>query len=116
MKRAINLFKTKKDYNKSFSKLPIISLSYIEEIDKCKRIVKNDFSQYVTFIAEEANSTIGLESLSSNQILEYSTDASTWTNMDTSTTIMLSNIDDEAGMSFKYKKFKTLGFNKSDFN
>ena len=52
-------------------------------------------SAYVTFKAEEANSTIGLENLSSYQTLEYSTDTTTWSNMDTSTTITLTNIDDE---------------------
>jgi len=29
--------------------------------------------------------------------------------------IMISNIDDEYGICFKYKNFKTLGFNKSDY-
>ena len=28
---------------------------------------------------------------------------------------MVSNIDDEYGISFKYKNFKTLGFNESDY-
>ncbi len=32
------------------------------------------------------------------------------------TGVMISNIDDEYGSSFKYKNFKTLGFNKSDYN
>ena len=29
--------------------------------------------------------------------------------------VMVSNIDDEYGISFKYKNFKTLGFNESDY-
>lgn len=30
--------------------------------------------------------------------------------------VMISNIDDEYGIEFKYKNFKTLGFNESDYN
>ena len=51
---------------------------------------------YVTFTAEEANSTIGLNKLSTNQTLEYSTDTNNWNTMDTSTSISLSNTGDKA--------------------
>jgi hypothetical protein len=49
----------------------------------------------VCFTAEEPNSTIGLENLSSKQTLEYSTDTSDWMNMDTTTIITLENIGDK---------------------
>ena len=73
---------------------------------------------YVTFKAEEANSTIGLVSLSTNQTLEYSTDATTWVPMDTSTTVTLPNIDDEVYVRgvlsddnaiYNYTQFKMTG-------
>ena len=50
---------------------------------------------FVTFTAQEANSTIGLNKLSTHQTLEYSTDNATWNVFDTSVTITLSNIGDE---------------------
>ena len=50
---------------------------------------------YVTFTAEQANSTIGLTQLSTNQTLEYSTDTTNWNTMDTSTTISLPNVGDK---------------------
>jgi hypothetical protein len=46
---------------------------------------------YVTFKAEEDNSSIGLTKLSTNQILEYSTDKTTWNTFDTTTNIPLNN-------------------------
>ena len=49
----------------------------------------------VTFTAEEASSTIGLNKLSLNQTLEYSTDTTNWNTMNTSTLINLSNIGDK---------------------
>ena len=48
---------------------------------------------WVTFTAEEDNSSIGLEKLSTNQTLEYSQDGSNWSNMNTSTNISLNNGD-----------------------
>ena len=48
---------------------------------------------YVTFTAEEDNSSIGLEKLSTNQTLEYSTDTITWNAFDTTTNISLNNGD-----------------------
>lgn len=77
-----------------------------------------DPNTYVTFKAEEANSTIGLSKLSTNQTLEYSTDTATWSPMDTSTTITLANVDDEVyvrgilsadNSSSDYTKFTMTG-------
>ncbi len=48
---------------------------------------------YVTFTAEEDNSSIGLTALSTNQTLEYSTDTTTWNTFDTTTSISLNNGD-----------------------
>ena len=48
---------------------------------------------YVTFTAEEDNSSIGLNFLSAYQTLEYSQDGSNWSNMNTSTNISLNNGD-----------------------
>ena len=52
-------------------------------------------SNYVTFTAQQANSTIGLSKLSTNQTLEYSTDKVNWLTFDTSVTITLANVGDE---------------------
>ena len=53
----------------------------------------------VILTAEESGSTIGLNRLSSYQILEYRTDSSNnWTNMDTSTIITLENVGDKVYM------------------
>ena len=41
-------------------------------------------TNYVTFTAQEDNSSIGLTKLSTNQTLEYSTDTVTWNIFDTS--------------------------------
>lgn len=51
------------------------------------------YNPYVTFTAQEANSTIGLAKLSTNQTLEYSTDTTTWNTFDTTTNIPLNNGD-----------------------
>ena len=48
---------------------------------------------YVTFIAEEDGSSIGLAQLSPNQTLDYSTDTTTWDTFDTTTNIPLNNGD-----------------------
>lgn len=48
---------------------------------------------YVTFTAEEDNSSIGLEKLSTNQTLEYSTDTTIWNTFNTATNIPLNNGD-----------------------
>ena len=48
---------------------------------------------WVTFTAEEDNSSIGLNKLSTNQTLEYSMDTATWNTFDTTTNISLNNGD-----------------------
>ena len=48
---------------------------------------------YVTFSAQEDNSSIGLTKLSSNQTLEYSTDTTAWNTFDTTTNISLNSGD-----------------------
>lgn len=48
---------------------------------------------YVTFTAEEDNSSVGLAELSTNQTLEYSTDTTTWNTFNTETNISLNNGD-----------------------
>jgi hypothetical protein len=48
---------------------------------------------WVTFTAEEDNSSIGLNKLSKHQTLEYSTDTTTWSTFDTTTNIPLNNGD-----------------------
>ena len=50
----------------------------------------------VVFTAEEANSTIGLAKLSTNQTLEYRTDYTNWQEMTANTVITLYNIGDRA--------------------
>ena len=52
-----------------------------------------DPNTYVTFTAEEDNSSVGLTRLSTNQTLEYSTDTTTWNTFDTTTNISLNNGD-----------------------
>ena len=50
---------------------------------------------FVTFTAQEANSTIKLSRLSTNQTLEYSTDNLNWNTFNTSVTITLTNVGDK---------------------
>ena len=50
-------------------------------------------TNYVTFTAQQDNSSIGLNRLSTNQTLEYSKDAVTWNTFNTSTNISLNNGD-----------------------
>ena len=50
---------------------------------------------YVTFRAEEAGSTLGLNKMGTTQTLAYSTDKSTWNTFDTSTNVTLTNAGDE---------------------
>lgn len=50
-------------------------------------------NHYVTFTAEEDNSSVGLAALSTYQTLEYSTDTTTWNTFDTTTNIPLNNGD-----------------------
>ena len=53
------------------------------------RGVKEPYKKYLTFKAEEDNSSIGLKKLSSSQTMEYSTDTITWNTFDTTTDILL---------------------------
>jgi hypothetical protein len=72
---------------------------------------------YVTFIALEDNSSIGLNQLSTYQTLEYSRDRSNWSNMNTSTNISLNNGDKVYvrgvlrmnNTTSKYTQFKMIG-------
>ena len=50
-------------------------------------------TNYVTFTAQQDNSSIGLNRLSTNQTLEYSTDNSVWNTLNTTTNISLNNGD-----------------------
>ena len=50
-------------------------------------------TNYVTFTAQQDNSSIGLYKLSTNQTLEYSTDTVTWNTFNTSTNISLNTGD-----------------------
>ena len=61
--------------------------------DAIKELFPIQDNPYVTFTAEEDNSSIGLAQLSTNQTLEYSTDTTTWNTFDTSTNIFLNNGD-----------------------
>ena len=54
-------------------------------------IIEGENLPYVTFTAEEDNSSVGLAFLSTNQTLEFSTDTTTWKRFDTSTNISLNN-------------------------
>lgn len=61
--------------------------------DAIKELFPIPDNNYVTFTAEEDNSSIGLEILSTNQTLEYSTDTNIWNAFDTKTNISLNNGD-----------------------
>ena len=81
-------------FNKQTSQNPYVAYSI--EDDKVvysivTKPVVND--SWLTFTAEEANSTIRLAKLSTNQTLEYSTDTTTWNTFDTTTNISLNNGD-----------------------
>jgi hypothetical protein len=56
-------------------------------------IVEDVDMPYITFTAQEDNSSVGLAKLSTNQTMEYSTDTTTWNTFDTSTSISLNNGD-----------------------
>ena len=74
-------------------------------------------TNYVTFTAQQDNSSIGLIKLSTNQTLEYSTDTVTWNTLNTATNISL-NIGDKVYVRGKlnadnttsnYTQFKMSG-------
>ena len=72
---------------------------------------------YLTFTAQQDNSSIGLTKLSTNQTLEYSTDTITWNTFDTTTNISLNNRDkvyvrgvlSVNNTEFNYTQFKMTG-------
>ena len=75
------------------------------------------YDPYVTFTAEEDNSSFGLTKLSTNQKLEYSTDTTTWNTFKTTTNISLNNGDkvyvrgilSADNTDFNHTKFKMSG-------
>ena len=113
------------EYNYTFNGwLPEISpvsgnAEYVAQFEATAIPVGPDLtSPYVTFTAEEAGSTLGLTKLSTNQILEYSNDTTTWNTMDTSTNISLPNTGDKVyvrgilsanNSSSNYTRFKMTG-------
>lgn len=68
------------------------SCIFVEENDGRLKLVEPP-EAFITFTSEEDNSSIGLNKLSTNQILEYSTDTTTWNTFDTTTNIPLNNGD-----------------------
>jgi hypothetical protein len=68
------------------------SCIFVEESDGELKLVEPP-EAYVTFTAQEDNSSIGLTKLSTKQVLEYSTDTTTWNTFDTTTNISLNNGD-----------------------
>ena len=95
MAKSINIYKSISDYNDGYDERKNISISLIIDDEEEEIVDSHVKSGFVTFTAEENNSTIGLEKLSTNQTLEYKTDASDWTNMNISTTIALTNVGDK---------------------
>ena len=94
------------------------NLTYTAQYTATAIPVEPQAANYVTFTAEEAGSTLGLNKLGSTQTLEYSTDAQSWTPMTTATTITLQNINDKVyvrGMlntnqtNSNYTQFKMTG-------
>ena len=81
-------------FNKQTSQYPYVAYS-IKDNQVIYTIIPEPAvnGPWVTFTAEEANSTIGLAKLSPNQTLEYSTDITTWNTFDTTTNISLNNGD-----------------------
>ena len=56
-------------------------------------ILRSELSRDFIFTSYQNSSTIGLASLASHQVIEYSRNGTTWTNMTTATTITLNNGD-----------------------
>jgi hypothetical protein len=85
-------------FNKQTSQNPYVAYSIGD--DKVIYSINGNYepnvdltSPYIMFKAQEANSTIGLEQLSTYQTMEYSTDTLTWNTFDTTTNISLNNGD-----------------------
>ena len=71
-------------------------IAYSTKLDKVTYTVvpkPADPNTYVTFTAEEDNSSIRLSALSTYQTMEYSMDTTTWNTFDTTTNISLNNGD-----------------------
>ena len=88
---------TQEHYNRQYT-YPYVAYSKEEDRviyslnkDNSDQPINPDYgsSEYLTFTALEDNSSVGLEVLSTQQTIEYSYDKSSWTNMDTNTTISL---------------------------
>ena len=58
-------------------------------------IVYTELPNWITFTAEQPNSSVGLLKLSTNQTMWYSTDIITWNNMNTTNNITLTNVGDK---------------------
>jgi uncharacterized protein YccT (UPF0319 family) len=67
--------------------------TYISETNSDDEITDDESLPYVTFKAQKDNSSIGLEKLSTNQTMEYSTDTTSWNTFDTETNISLNSGD-----------------------
>ena len=90
--KSINIYNTQAEYEADYDNRPIVSLNLVKETGK---VVVDEELYAVIFTAEEADSTIGLQSLSIHQTLEYSTDAKYWDDFNTNTIISLRNIGDK---------------------
>lgn len=77
----------------AFSGFPEGEVEFKFENGELKLVEKEELPPYVTFTAEENNSSIGLAKLSTKQTMEYSTDTITWNTFDTTTNISLNNGD-----------------------
>jgi hypothetical protein len=89
---------TQEHFNKQTSQNPYVAYSIGD--DKVIYSINGNYepnvdltSPYIMFKAQEDNSTIGLEQLSTYQTMEYSTDTLTWNTFDTTTNISLNNGD-----------------------
>ena len=71
------------------------NLTYTAQYTATAIPVEPQAANYVTFTAEEAGSTLGLNKLGSMHTLECSTDTQSWSPMTTTTTITLPNINDK---------------------
>lgn len=91
---------TQEHFNKQTSQNPYVAYS-IEDGKVIYSIIGGNepdvdvdlTSPYIMFKAQEDNSTIGLEKLSTGQTMEYSTNTITWNTLDTTTNISLNNGD-----------------------
>ena len=75
---------------KTWSKTSIVDIT--DDAINSLFVISTD-GPWVTFTAQEDNSSIGLNMLSPNQTLEYSTDTTIWNTFDTTTNISINNGD-----------------------